>query len=93
MRVVFTAAASRDLLDIATFIAQDNPTRAFSFVDELEAACLSLAEHPRRYPVVDTNLGDGFRRRPYGNYLILYHAAEVELIIGRIVHAATDLEP
>ena len=37
MKVNFSPAAQTDLLDIALYIAQDNPKRALSFVDELEA--------------------------------------------------------
>ena len=37
MKVVFSPAAKDDLMEIAIYIAQDNPARALSFVDELEA--------------------------------------------------------
>ena len=36
MSVVFSPAARDDLVEIALFIAEDNPKRALSFVDELE---------------------------------------------------------
>ncbi|MFN4210208.1 MAG: type II toxin-antitoxin system RelE/ParE family toxin [Devosia sp.] len=39
MRVELTSLAESDLLDIALYIADDNPERAFSFVDELQEAC------------------------------------------------------
>lgn len=35
-------------MDIAFFIAQDNPTRALTFVDELEGKCNALADTPGR---------------------------------------------
>jgi len=44
MKVSFSPAAQADLLDIALYIAQDNPTRALSFVGELEAKCLRLGQ-------------------------------------------------
>lgn len=34
LKVVFSPAAQADLMDIAIFIAPDNPTRALTFVDE-----------------------------------------------------------
>jgi plasmid stabilization system protein ParE len=34
MKLVFTDEAKTDLLQIAEWIAQDNPVRAFTFVDE-----------------------------------------------------------
>ena len=34
MKVTFSPAASDDLEEIAMFIAQNNPTRAMTFIDE-----------------------------------------------------------
>jgi toxin ParE1/3/4 len=42
MKVSFSPAAQGDLLDIAVYIAQDNPARAATFVEELEAKCMLL---------------------------------------------------
>jgi toxin ParE1/3/4 len=36
MKLVFTDEAKADLRQIGEWIAEDNPVRAFSFVDELE---------------------------------------------------------
>lgn len=61
MNVAFSPAAETDLVDIALYIAQDNPKRALSFVDELEAKCAVLGEAPgiaRRGP----NLAKGSDR-------------------------------
>ena len=44
MKVEFSPVAKDDLLEIALYIAQDNPVRALSFVDELEAQCLRLGK-------------------------------------------------
>ena len=43
---VVSPAAQADLMDIAVFIAQDNPKRALSFVDELEDRWALLATAP-----------------------------------------------
>ena len=40
MKVSLTPAARADLRDIALYIAQENPTRALSFVDELREVIL-----------------------------------------------------
>lgn len=92
MRVRFSRLASQDLLDIALFIAADNPTRAQSFTDELQAACTALADHPARYAVIPRFLPRQLRRRPYGNYAIFYEADPREIRIVRIIAAAMDLE-
>jgi toxin ParE1/3/4 len=44
MKVSFSLAAQDDLLNIALYIAQDNPERAATFVDELEAKCNLLGK-------------------------------------------------
>ncbi len=46
MKLIFSPAAQDDLLEIATYIGQDNPNRALSFVDELETRCAALANAP-----------------------------------------------
>jgi toxin ParE1/3/4 len=46
MRLEFSHAAQADLVEIALFIARDNPPRALTFVDELEASCAKLLDYP-----------------------------------------------
>jgi plasmid stabilization system protein ParE len=93
MIVRFTPGAKADLVRIADFIAADNPARALTFVDELEASCRALAEFPRRYPLVERYAEQGVRHRVHGNYLILYRVEEGAVVVLRIVHGATDYIP
>ena len=51
MNVVMTQAAIADLLDIGHWIGLEDPDRALTFVDELEAKCLDLADKPLLYPL------------------------------------------
>ena len=89
MKVVFAPAAEADLLDIAAYIAQDNPVRAFSFIDELEAKSLLLGDAPHS-GVERSELGSGIRMLVHGNYLIFYRAQSV-VRIERIMHGARDI--
>lgn len=91
-QVEFAAAAKNDLLAIALFIAADNPLRALTFTDELENACLSLANHPMRYALISSFEETEIRRRPYGNYSIFYKIGESSVQILRILNAAMDYE-
>ncbi|HEX2941654.1 MAG TPA: type II toxin-antitoxin system RelE/ParE family toxin [Rhodopila sp.] len=93
MKVVFTQSAKSDLEQIGDYIAQDNPTRAVSFVRELRTAALALADTPRAFPVVPRYESRHIRRRPFGNYLIFYRVGTDQLIILRILHGARDYEP
>jgi toxin ParE1/3/4 len=52
MIVVITSAAEADLESIGDWIAEDNPTRALTFVQELRRRCESLIDAPRAYSLV-----------------------------------------
>lgn len=93
MKVVFTQSAKTDLEQIGDYIAQDNPRRALSFIQELRAAALSLAETPRAFPFVPRYEQHGIRRRPIGNYLIFYRVEANQLVILHVLHGARDYEP
>ena len=92
MRVELSAQAERDLLDIALYIAADNPDRALSFVDELQQACWGLADRARRYPVLPGFERQAIRRRPHGRYAILYAVADDSVQVLRILSTAMDLD-
>jgi toxin ParE1/3/4 len=90
LKLVFSPAAEADLLDIAIFIAQDNPARAVSFVDELESKCETLVGAPG-IGTSRPELGDGVCMLPHGRYLIFYREANRSLRIERIMHGARDI--
>jgi toxin ParE1/3/4 len=90
MKVAFAPAAQDDLLEIAVYIAQGNPTRALSFVDELEAKCYKLGGTPG-IGVARPELAEGLRVLPYRRYLIFYREHEHVLRIERILHSARDI--
>ena len=90
--VRLTGKAERDLLDIALYIAADNPARAFSFVEELEDACNALAEQALRFATLDGFETMGYRRRPYGRYSIIYAPRDAEIIVLRILASSVNLQ-
>ena len=49
MGVLFTPLAETDLEDIGDYIAQDNPTRALSFIQEMRAQCQKIGKSPLAY--------------------------------------------
>ena len=79
------------MIDIALYIAKDNPTRALSFADELEAACLKLGDAPAIGKARPT-LGVDIRTLSQGNYLVIYRAQDGNVRIERILHGARDIE-
>jgi addiction module RelE/StbE family toxin len=89
MLIKWTKTALASLDEIAGFIAKDNPTRARSFVLELQAAVAKLQAHP----------GMGRAGRVPGtrelvlhqNYIAIYRARGDKVEILRLHHAAQNL--
>ncbi len=90
----FTTKASEDILDIWSFIAQDNPDAA----NRVEAAIFRACEFLARSPLAGSIRKDLTRLHlrfwvvhPYSNYLIVYDAEKDPLQIIRILHAVSNL--
>ncbi len=83
--------AAKDVREIWSYIAQDNPRAARRFRLKLFEACQILAGHP----------GIGHRRQdlsdkpvlfwPVGSYLIVYYPARRPIEIVRVLHGALDI--
>lgn len=70
MEVIFTPEAYRELDRIWSYIEQDNPTRAITFVREIGQRCQRLKDMPFRYRLFPGRESSGVRRLPYKNYAI-----------------------
>jgi toxin ParE1/3/4 len=92
MRLVFTAEATADLKHIGDRIAQDNPLRALSFVEELESRCRALPAMPLAYPLVSRRQERGVRRVVHGNYLIFYRVDAGAVVILHVLSARLNLD-
>jgi toxin ParE1/3/4 len=79
--VSISAEAEGDLERIAAFIASDNPKRSISFVQELVARCLALADQPFRHPIV-ADYGQRLRRFPYRGYSIYYQVQDAGTVVS-----------
>ena len=89
--VVYTPEARADLREIALRIADRNPTRAFTYVDEVEATCLRIGEFPHAWPP-RPQWGDSIRITIHGNYVIVHRVRDETVQVLRIVHGARDLD-
>ena len=89
MLIKWTKTALASVDEIADFIAKDNPTRATSFMLELQAAVTQLQAHP----------GMGRAGRIPGtrelvlhkNYIAIYRVRGDAVEILRVHHAARNL--
>lgn len=93
-RYLLTPQAAGDLLNIWSFIAQDNPEAADRVEAAVFRACDLLADSPLAGRVRRdvTSLPLRFWVvHPYSNYLIVYDPETKPLQIIRILHGARDL--
>lgn len=90
MHVAISPLAERDLETIGDYIAEDNPSRAVSFIAELRIQCTTIAKAPQAYRV-RPELGEGIRSCAHGNYVIFFTATKARLTIVRVLHGAMDI--
>ncbi len=89
-RLIRTARAEEDLIEIWTYIAADNPVAAEKLVDRIDAKCQILAESPDLGPA-RPDIAPNLRYFPVGRYLILYREIAGGIEVVRVVHGARHL--
>jgi toxin ParE1/3/4 len=82
--------AQRDLANIGQHIAQDNPARAVSFVDELTAKFRLVAERPLSFPA-RAEWHPALRSALHRPYIIVFRVADDHVDIVRVFHGARDI--
>jgi toxin ParE1/3/4 len=92
-----TPLAEADLLEIASFIAEDNLDAAERFLDAAEATFTDLAAIPLmgRTIAFQSPHAQGmrvWRVRGFERYLIFYRPGERGIEVVRVLHAARDIE-
>jgi len=92
-----TPQAAADLIDIASYIAEDNLDAAERFLDAAEEAFALLASMPSMGRAVNfqSPAAQGirvWRVRGFERYLIFYRAVAHGIEIVRVLHAARDIE-
>jgi plasmid stabilization system protein ParE len=91
-KVVFTEAADECLLNIAEYIAQDNPIRAETFIEEI---IVSLRKTLSVFPLAGTRYEDidiEIRRLPYKNYVSFYRVTNNVVEILFVFNSAQDIK-
>lgn len=92
MKVVITAAAKADLVEIGEFISAHNPKRAASFVLELLTRCEALGDMPRAFPLIPRYEQHGIRRSIHRDYLIFYRIDGEQVEVLHVLNGARDYE-
>lgn len=79
-----------DLDDIADYIAQDNPKRAITFIQEVRAKFIAIQSNPLLYQL-RPDIGDEARMAIVGSYAILFRITGEVIRIERVTYGARDL--
>lgn len=79
-----------DLDDIAAYIAEDNPPRAVTFIQDIRAKFQEIKRTPNIYQV-RPDLGDGARVATVGGYAILFRVIGEVVRIERVAYGGRDL--
>lgn len=78
-RFVLPVSVKNRLYDHALYIAEDSPSRALSWLDEVTDRMRSLVELPLAHPVAEEEterLGYEVRKLNLGSYLAIYRVDE-----------------
>lgn len=90
MKIERTRSVESDLETIGDFIAQNNPTRAVSFIREMRELISSLGKNPFLYRL-RPELGKGARIATMGRYVIIFRVVGEVIRIERVLHGGRDL--
>ncbi|MCZ2390829.1 MAG: type II toxin-antitoxin system RelE/ParE family toxin [Acidobacteria bacterium] len=83
--------ARLDIDGILVFIAADNVDAAVSFNDRLTDTLSMLGDNPKAGRD-RSELNEGLRSFPFGNYVIFYRIWADRVTITRVLHSARDLD-
>ena len=90
MRLELSDFVEPDLDEIAAFIAQDNPRRAVTFIQEIRAKFSDIQRSPLLYQL-RPDIGDMARLATLGNYAILFRVMNDTVRIERVAYGGRDL--
>jgi toxin ParE1/3/4 len=90
MEIIVSPEAEADLEEIGDYIAQDNPHRAVTFIDEIRSRFEAISRMPLAYaerPEIDP----GVRACVHGSYVIFFYVTDKTVEIARVLHGARNI--
>lgn len=82
--------AESDLVEIAVYIARDNPSAAERLLDIIDEKCSMLSRQPLMGEPRE-EIALNLRSFPVGNYVIFYRPIDHGIRLVRVLHGARDL--
>lgn len=85
--------AEQDLVELVSYLAEENPRAAAEVLDHIEARLRTLAAHPftGRVPHDLKLMALGYRALVVDNYLTFYKVRGKVILVYRILHGARDI--
>jgi toxin ParE1/3/4 len=90
MRLELSRFVEGDLDAIAGYIAQDNPRRAVTFIEDIRAKFRDIQRSPLLYQL-RPEIGEQARMATVGNYAILFRVVGEVVRIERVAYGGRDL--
>lgn len=90
MQITLSRYIEGDLDAIANFIAQDNPGRAVSFIQDIRGKFADIQRAPLIYRL-RPDIGEDARMATVGNYAILFRLMGDVARIERVVYGGRNL--
>lgn len=90
MKIERSRFVESDLEAIGDYIAQNNPTRAVSFIREIRELIGALGKDPFLYRL-RPELGKDARIAPMGRYVVIFHIVGEVVRIERVIYGGRDL--
>ncbi len=93
-QVDITRSAEKDVEEIWTYIAIDNPNEATKFIFKLEEQVSTLKRFPFRCLLIPENaiLGTENRHLLYGNYRTIFRISGKTVHVLRVIHGSRLLD-
>lgn len=91
MRLILSRPASRDIEEIAAYIARDSRTNARRMTFRFDAELERLARNPELGSWLRDLTDRPFRFWSVYPYLIIYRIGESSIEVARVLHGARDI--
>lgn len=89
--VVIAPRAERDLEDIGSYIAADDPVAAGEVISRFERMANLLGDRPHIGAPVLLPARTGLRKMSMPPYIVFYRVTETRVEIVRVLHSARDI--
>ena len=91
LTLIKSPASEEDLIDIWLYVAEDQPVNADRLLDRLQEVMIKLAEMSKM-GVDRSELIEGLRSYPVGNYILYYRIKGDVLELVRVLSSSRDID-